>query len=216
MLRITSHAIRVVATRTVGALALLALSAAVATGQTADPHDHAVRAPASGLDAALRAIDTLPTRAQLEAAVTNPVAGLADAALDDSRPRYERERAITLLSLFDAAQSRPVLEALAAYDDADIRTMATYTLVRAFQAEVGADWVPHLEEIARTADDREAEYAVRALRWVDAPAADGALARLAASGGERGELAATIRQRRLERGAPSASGPTTGPEEPTL
>lgn len=160
--------------------------------------DAALDGPA--LDALLAAVDGVPNAAQLRAAWPDAPARLAAAAMNPERTRYQRERATSLLSLFPEPQTHALLLGLVAHADADVRTMARYTLSRTFGATVDAAWVAQLEQVAGEALGRESAYAVRSLRWCDAPEADAALARLATSSEPTiARLAETIRVRRIAR-----------------
>ena len=157
------------------------------------------------LDAVLGMIDGLPDAAALGAAWPDAPARLAAAAANPARSRYERERATSLLSLYPEPSTDVLLLALISGDDADVRTMARYTRSRTFGATLDATWVAQLEAVAVAGRGRESSYAVRSLRWCDAPEADTALSRLSDSAdASMAALAQSIRVRRVQRlGLPS-------------
>ena len=115
----------------------------------------------------LGAFDIVPTRAELDA-TPNVRDRLEGAALNADLTLYVRHRAITLMSFYPDARTRAFLEAQLLHASVEIRRrMAVYTLGRAFGLQADALLVARLASVIETDEPRVAEWAVRALRWVD-------------------------------------------------
>ncbi|MFO0748638.1 MAG: hypothetical protein U1F43_23700 [Myxococcota bacterium] len=173
------------------------LAMASATAQAAPPR------PTSRIDALLRAIDVVPaSRAELERQVPNAQAELLAVAQDGARDTWSRLRAIAFLSFYPDATTKAALLGLAraAKSDADIRGGAIYSFGRTFGSAgepAVADVVADVAE--RDADASVREQAVRALRWVDAPAAAARLTRIGTTRPELAGLAKMTAERRAKR-----------------
>lgn len=128
---------------------------------------------------ALLAIDTVPTRAELDAAFANPTAVLQAAALQTERTVYERKRAISLLSLYPVDDTQVFLASLMSDADPEIRGFAAYTAARTFGAAPNAALVATLELALQDSSVEVKKWALRGLRWVRAPRADALLAHYA-------------------------------------
>jgi len=128
----------------------------------------------------LAAIDVVPPdRLALERAYPNAHAELTAIARDARESDWTRLRAVSLLSFFQSAETRKTLDDLASDARVEVRRAALYTLGRAFGAS-DASVIAPIERAALTdADVAVREHAVRALRWVTAPAAADALTRIA-------------------------------------
>ncbi len=181
-------------------LTALALGAS-ATAAPAAPRDADAR-----FEALLKAIDVLPTRAQLDAGFPDARARLLAAAAQDGRDAWTRSRAIGFLGLYPEAPVRAALEGLSAHADPEVRRQAVYTLARAFGDPGDPALVARV--LGLTDDTRPAvrDHAIRALRWVRHAAADQALERLSREHADPAAraLAASTRQRR-------AAVPSTSP-----
>lgn len=188
------------ATRTLCSLAL----AALLSGSAAASADELPET----FETMLAAIDVVPSRDQLDAAWPDAQSMLIEAALDDAREGYTRQRAITLLSAYPDATTRAALQTLTTHADAEVRRIAGYTLVRGWGAEADADLLATAARLTEDADADVRAYAVRALRWVDAAPAADLLVQLSSdlSDPDRADLARSVLARRAERD--TAQGPT--------
>lgn len=150
----------------------------------------------------LGAIDTVPTRAQLDATFPDARERLEAAALDEARGTYARQRAITLLSLYPDARTRAFLEALLADGKPEARKIAVYTLGRGFGIAADARLVETITNvIAREQDAVVREWAVRSLRWVAHKDARRALRELAAGADPQLAKIAALALRRADAAA---------------
>lgn len=157
------------------------------------------------VDSLLRSIDVVPaSRAELERSLPDAQAQLIAAAKDATRDTYTRLRAIAFVSFYPDATTRAALVELAKAPAPDIRRAAVYSLGRTFGAIAGdpvargiADLVADVAE--RDADAAVREHAVRALRWVDDPAAAARLERIGKARPELAELVKTTLERRAKR-----------------
>ncbi|MFT5993093.1 MAG: hypothetical protein ACI82G_002094 [Bradymonadia bacterium] len=183
-----------------GSLSVVAVCAVICAlpslANASDPAEASAPVAELTISEVLNARHTVPTREQLEAGVPDAEGQLISVATNDEAAAWARQRAISLLSLYTTPASMQALGALTHSEDADVRAMSLYTLSRTFP-DVGPQLlVLRLELVARTdSDERVVGYAIRSLRWIDAPAADAALARLAVDGPNPG-LASTMRERR--------------------
>lgn len=151
-------------------------------------------------DQVLQAMDTVPTRAQLDAAFPDAYERLLAASADASRDPYARERALSLLSAYPSPQTRKHLMGLAADADPGVRKLAVYTVGRTFGSPGDAGLVGWLLTFLQDADPRVRDHAVRALRWVDDPSADEALLVITQQGdADLASLARITRERRKRR-----------------
>jgi HEAT repeat protein len=133
--------------------------------------------PVDRFEALLRAIDTLPSRAELVGAFPDAAERLTQAALDpgSSRDAWTRRRAIAFLSLFPSVATRETLEALTDSPDPEVRRIAVYTLGRAFGHAADRALVLRVAGATADAEPQVAMDAARALRWVSHPMAGEAL-----------------------------------------
>ncbi|MCC6624062.1 MAG: HEAT repeat domain-containing protein [Deltaproteobacteria bacterium] len=170
--------------------------AAPRAGARPDP----VAARPASIRTLLSAIDVVPPdRASLERAYPNARAELISIARDAAESDWTRLRATSLLSFFQDAGTRKVLDELARDARVEVRRIALYTLGRAFGPSDPSVVAP-LERAALT--DPEAavrEHAVRALRWIDAPAAAGTLTSIRKARPELARLVDTTVERRARR-----------------
>lgn len=136
------------------------------------------------LDRLLSAIDTVPTRAALDAQWDDAASVLMAAARDGERSVYERHRAVTLLSFYPDARTRAFLVELARERaiDSEVRKMSVYTLGRAFGATGGDALVTDLRPFVQDDDPVVREWAVRSLRWVRSSSARTLLREIEAGG----------------------------------
>ncbi len=142
--------------------------------------------PSKDRDAAfervLNGFETVPTRAALERAFPDARARLLAAATDATRrDGWPRQRAITLLNLYRDAGVRAALEGLAHDALPRIRRMAVYTLGRSFGHPGDAKLVESVQAAIADPVPDVRDLAVRALRWIEHPAARAALASLVKS-----------------------------------
>ena len=114
----------------------------------------------------LRSIDTVPTRAWLDATYDDARVRLETAARDASNSVHVRHRAITLLSLYPDTRTRAFLERLLEHDDDEIRRMAVYTLGRAYGTQADRRLVETIANTVARDEGVVAAWAVRSLRWV--------------------------------------------------
>ncbi|MFT7583181.1 MAG: HEAT repeat protein, partial [Myxococcota bacterium] len=150
----------------------------------------------------LRAIDTVPTRAQLDHGWPDAKNRLLTAAKNDKRDDYTRLRALTMLSFYpDAPMVRAGLEALSSHPSVEVRRLAVYTMARTFGQPGDKALVAFVEAATKDPEPQVAEHAVRGLRWIDAPAAHEALSRLIQQGRTKTlkTLAARTSKRRIRR-----------------
>lgn len=141
--------------------------------------------PNPKLDQLLHAIDVVPaSRVDLERQVPDAQAALIAAASDVTRNTYARQRAISFLSFYPDATTLAALDGLTRDGATAIRRAAVYSLGRTYGAssQKVADRIADIAE--RDVELEVRQHAVRALRWVDEPAAATRLQRLA----ERAEL----------------------------
>lgn len=159
-------------------------------------------------DDVLRAIDVVPERASLEQAFPDVRDRLEAAARDGSRSTYERHRAVTLLLQYPDARTRAYLAALSkdSTQPAEVRKMAVYTYGRTF----GDSSVPDVVRfVASFLNDEPvvAQWAVRALRWVEHPEAAEILNRVAKTRPELEVVARRALRKRPASGVASDRAP---------
>lgn len=124
------------------------------------------------IKSSLASVDTLPTKAALDAAFESPAAVLMTASRDASLGGYERKRAITLLSLYPSPQAQVFLGSLLSDPAAEIRSMAVYTVARTF-GQIASDQTFEIIETALRDPDQDVKiWALRGLRWVSGPRAE--------------------------------------------
>lgn len=123
------------------------------------------------LDAALDSIDVIPTAQQLEAVWPDARDRLIAVANDPSRTQWHRVRAASMLSQFPSEESKAALLALAADPDVEVRRTAVYTAARTFGANGGPELVSFVQGMLSDENAEVRSHAVRALRWIDDPAA---------------------------------------------
>lgn len=166
----------------IGLFLMFCLASSVASAQSSPDFDRVV----------LGAIDTVPSRAALDAAYPDARDRLEAAARDKKRSMYARHRAITLLSLYPDTRTRAFLEEQLTDEDPEIRRMAVYTLGRGFGLTPDGALVSTIAHVIETDPGVVAQWAVRSLRWIAAEDAhallrkviagdDARLARLAAA-----------------------------------
>lgn len=91
-------------------------------------HDHD-----GEIDAVLKAIDVVPTRAQLDKNIENAQERMIQAMNDTKRNDYERQRAITLLSLYPNQKTKDaLLEGFRTFANPQLKKYTVYTLARTF------------------------------------------------------------------------------------
>lgn len=123
------------------------------------------------MDGALRAVDAMPTRAEFDAAFEDAPALLRAAALQTERTTYERQRAITMLSMYPTDENLEFLRSLLADQDPEIRGMAAYTAGRAYGTAPTQALIAVMELALQDHDTDVKKWALRGLRWVRAPRA---------------------------------------------
>ncbi len=156
------------------------------------------------INAALRAIDTVPSAEALLKATEDAPQLLAATAQNQEADEYTRTRAVSLLSMFPTASTRSLLLSISRVDPAPaIRDMAIYTVARTFGAPGDEELVALLADAVfenNSANSRD--NAVRGLRWIDHPNAEELLAKLKESNEEDlRQLAAYVdlkRERRMK------------------
>lgn len=160
------------------AVALLgALSLAPAALAAGAPSDRD-----AAFERVLNGFETVPTRVGLERAFPDARARLLAAATDASRrDGWPRQRAITLLNLYRDAGVRAALEGLSGDALPRVRRMAVYTLGRSFGQPGDAKLVETVKAAVADPEPDVRDLAVRALRWIQHPAARATLASLAKS-----------------------------------
>lgn len=125
--------------------------------------------PSEALRPLLLGIDSVPTAAQLRAAVPDAEAQLSAAARDKALGAYPRQRAVSLLTVLGGEQALAAIIDLTATGDEVVRAAAAYSLGRGFGASAPDAALATL----RLALDEPAAHvrqaAARALRWVDRP-----------------------------------------------
>ncbi|PKN54123.1 MAG: hypothetical protein CVU56_28250 [Deltaproteobacteria bacterium HGW-Deltaproteobacteria-14] len=173
-------------------LALLGIATSAAA---APPPDAATQR----FEQLLRSIDVTPSRADLDGAWPDARARLLAAAQEATRDDWTRIRAASILALYPDAGVRGALLALAADPRPAVRSTAIHTAARAFGVPGDAALVAALEARLSDPDPDVREHALRGLRWVDHPAAERLLARLAAGDDARARLARRTQQRRAAR-----------------
>lgn len=160
-------------------------------------------APDPRRDALLDQVDGIPTnRAALERQLPDAQHALIQAATDETSTMYRRLRAIAFLSFYPDDTTLATLDGLLKSTVVDVRAAAVYALGRTTWVETKgnqkvADRVADIAERDPSADVRE--HAVRALRWVDEPAAATRLERLATTRPELAPLAQDTLARRARR-----------------
>ena len=153
----------------------------------------------------LKAVDTVPMKAQLDEAWPDAEVRLMRAAADPARDTWTRARAMSLLSLYPSDATRAFLEGMMRASDVPrLRQVATYTLGRAFGAPGDAELVAAIVQMTRDPDEKVRRRAVRALRWIDLDAARVALEALAkdTTDAELSKLARYVLERREARLGP--------------
>ena len=123
-------------------------------------------APDARFEVVLKALDVIPTRANLDAQFPDAQDRLIASATDESRSLYERQRAISLTSLYPNAKTQNFLTQLTASDDAEMRRIAYYTLGRAFGAIADDALVAVLGKGLSDKNAKVQQYTARALRYV--------------------------------------------------
>lgn len=156
----------------------------------------AVAQSSSEFDTVLLSIDTVPSAEELEARWPDALERMVAAANDPALDGYARDRAITLLSVFDEPQARQALEALCQDDDAEVRRLAVYTLGRGFGVGADARLVADVAALTDDTDEAVREYAVRALRWIDHPNARAVLEGIASGNADLSVIATHVLSRR--------------------
>ena len=120
----------------------------------------------------LRAIDTVPSAAQLRALDPRIEERLFEAAQNEALAPFARARATSLLSLFPTDEVFGWLETLTKEQtETPLRAIAVYTLARSFGS---TEPQRTLEAVVVFLDDDAVdlrERAARGLRWIDAPVA---------------------------------------------
>lgn len=181
------------------ALALCGASMALAD----DTHQH--QAPTVGVDLdadfewMLRSVDQVPNATGLVAHFENIEERLIAAATDMDRDEYTRHRALSLLSLYPTQETAAVIRTIIATPAHPDRALAVYTLGRGWSQQGGETLALEMEMLASDPDDEVSENAVRALRWIEDPAAVEALGRLA-SNPNTADLATYVLSRRQAQG----------------
>lgn len=85
------------------------------------------------IDEVLKAIDVVPTRAQLDHNLKNAQERIIHAMNDTKRNEYERQRAITLLSLYPNQKTKDaLLEGFRTFENPQLKKYTIYTLARTF------------------------------------------------------------------------------------
>lgn len=146
----------------------------------------------------LSAIDIVPSRSALDRQWPDAHKRLIQAATNDKRRGYTRNRAISLLSFFPAAGTRKTLRALCSHAAPEVRRIAVYTLGRTFGVPGTAALVKRIATATRDPQSDVRVFAVRALRWVRHPSAQRLLEALTRQRGDKSlrQLAARTLQRR--------------------
>ncbi len=120
----------------------------------------------------LASIDTLPTKASLDASFESPAAVLMTAARDQNLGIYERKRAISLLSLYPSPQAQVFLGSMLKDSNPEIRGMAVYTVARTF-GQIANDQTFEIFEKALGDQDKSVKvWTLRGLRWVPSERAE--------------------------------------------
>ena len=175
------------------------LLSATAHASSADRDAVAERA---SFETFLKSIDIVPSsREAFVERFPSARAWLLEASADEARDTWTRRRALTLLSFFRDGGVRSHLSSQSMSDSAQTREWALYTLAKTFGVPGDAELVDFV--IDRIAADPSSDVrlrGVRALRWIDHPAAGAELERLEASAVEPvRKLARHVRSRRLAR-----------------
>lgn len=177
----------------------LLMGGAVGLAQAQAP-DGAPLERSERFERALAAIDVVPDPRRMRQAIPDVRERLEAAARQPDRPRYERKRAITLMSGYPDDRTRASLRELASHADPDIRRAALYTLARTFGQPGDAALVARVMEATRDPDEGARRWAVRALRWIEHPEAGRALRELMrAEDASTRELAEYVLGRRAQR-----------------
>lgn len=179
-------------------LAVLCLVSAPSMAQTT-PSQTLDVTEQNRLDRALRGIDVVPSRMELDAAFEDPAAMLRGAAAQADRNLYERRRAISLLSAYPSPETQAFLAGLAADPEPEIRGFAAYTAARTFGAAPDAALIATLEIALQDSSPDVKKWALRGLRWVAAPRAEALLRHYAShASGDLKKVATTALRKRLK------------------
>jgi HEAT repeat protein len=147
-------------------LCVLVAGFVAAPAMAQSPQDMALLTPD------LASIDTLPTKASLDASFESPAAVLMTAARDSNLSLYERKRAISLLSLYPSPQAQVFLGSMSKDSNPEIRGMAVYTVARAF-GPIANDQTFEIIEKALLDPELDVKiWALRGLRWVSSERAE--------------------------------------------
>ncbi len=153
-------------------------------------------------EAMLRAIEVAPDRAALDAAFTDARGRLLKVATDESRDTWSRLRAITMAGLYPDKGVRAALTGLARHKDPEIRRRALYVVGRAFGPKPDLALVKLLSEALTDPVPDVRPMALRGLGWIEHPAAEQALERVAAGPDAKlAHLARYVIKRHAERKA---------------
>jgi len=152
------------------------------------------------LETQVLSIDTVPSRAQLDAHGPGVQSRLIMMAMDPNQEIWARVRALNALSAYPNQASRTTLLILAQNPHTTLRGQALYTLARTFGKPGDARLVEHLKEALHDDQKQVRQLALRGLRWVDDPAA-GTLLNMLSSDTDSplARLARHVQQRRAER-----------------
>jgi hypothetical protein len=143
-------------------LCAIALGLLIAVPASADRADHAPK-----LMQLMDAIDTVPTRAQLEAITTDPTAELFAIAADTELHLYNRRRATSLLSAWPLPVVESYLMHLAATStEVRLRWIAAYTYIRTFAPTAQKRVTDYAETWLKSPVPSDRDAAVRGLRHV--------------------------------------------------
>ncbi|MEZ4462702.1 MAG: HEAT repeat domain-containing protein [bacterium] len=123
------------------------------------------------MDGALKAIDTTPTREALDAGFADPPAVLKAAVAQTERTTYERQRALTMLSMYPTDETLAFWRTLLNDNDVEIRGLAVYSAARTFGQTPTPALISFIETALQDRDPVVKKWALRGLRWVKAPRA---------------------------------------------
>lgn len=171
--------------------------------------------PQQQLEEALRVVDMLPDVSIVRSLPIDSQSVLMAAVMDASRPRYERQRALSFLSMFPDARSRSFVEGLLtdqSVDDPTLPRLALYTLAYTWGRQPDEALLAAVANALHSSDEAMQQEAARALRWVASPLAVQALESLV--GSERtSPVLRAIAQRSLERhiGVETTADPVLSP-----
>lgn len=174
-------------------LLICALLGGAASAAAASPSEGATQR----FEQLLQAIDVTPSRADLDRAWPDARERLLAAAQEATRDDWTRIRATSILALYPDAGVRAALLGLAADPRSKVRSTAIHTAARTFGVPGDAALVAAVEASLADPDPDVREHALRGLRWIDHPAAERLLSRLAA----RNDAAARLARKTLERRA---------------